>query len=181
MAIKTFTAGSVLTAADTNTYLANSGLVYVKSQTVGSGVTSVTVTDAFSSTYDNYLIQLSGGTGSTNTVANFRLGSTTSGYRFNYIYTSWNSTPEAVGTTTGTSVNYAGSFTTTGSNMNLQVQSPFLSCPTRMYGDGSSMGNFSGTVTAFEPTSTSFTAFTILVDSGTRTGGTITVYGYRKA
>jgi hypothetical protein len=30
MAIKTFTTGEVLTAADTNTYLANSGLVYVK-------------------------------------------------------------------------------------------------------------------------------------------------------
>jgi hypothetical protein len=40
MAIKTFTTGEVLTASDTNTYLANSGLVYVKSQTIGSGVTA---------------------------------------------------------------------------------------------------------------------------------------------
>ena len=59
MAIKTFTTGEVLTAADTNTYLANSGLVYVKSQTIGSAVSSVNVTSAFSSTYDNYVITLS--------------------------------------------------------------------------------------------------------------------------
>jgi hypothetical protein len=30
MAIKTFTTGEVLTASDTNTYLANAGLVFVK-------------------------------------------------------------------------------------------------------------------------------------------------------
>ena len=36
MAIKTFTTGEVLTAADTNTYLANSGLVYVASGTVAA-------------------------------------------------------------------------------------------------------------------------------------------------
>ena len=54
MAVKTFTT-EVLTSADTNTYLANSGLVYVKSHTITSGA-SVVVTDAFSSTYDNYLI-----------------------------------------------------------------------------------------------------------------------------
>ena len=57
MAIKTFTTGELLTASDTNTYLANSGLVYVKSQTIGGvGVTSVDITNAFSATYDNYLV-----------------------------------------------------------------------------------------------------------------------------
>ena len=58
MAIKTFTTGEVLTAADTNTYLANSGLVLVKSQTIGTGVASVTISDAFSTTYDNYRITI---------------------------------------------------------------------------------------------------------------------------
>lgn len=58
MAIKTFTTGEVLTASDTNTYLANSGLVYVKSQAL-SGAT-VTVTNCFSSTYDAYRIVFDG-------------------------------------------------------------------------------------------------------------------------
>ena len=57
MAIQTFTAGQILTAADTNTYLANSGLVYVTSVAItGTPVTFVDVTSCFSSTYDNYRI-----------------------------------------------------------------------------------------------------------------------------
>lgn len=55
MAVKTFTTGSVLTAADTNTYLANAGLVYI-SQTTFSGATSVSVSNAFSATYDRYVV-----------------------------------------------------------------------------------------------------------------------------
>ena len=58
MAVKTFTAGETATAADTNTYLANSGLVYIKEQTIGNGVGSVTVSNAFSATYDNYVINI---------------------------------------------------------------------------------------------------------------------------
>ena len=65
MAIKTFTANSVLTAADTNTYLANSGLVYVTSQTVGTAVASVTVSSAFNSSFDSYKIVYAGDGGST--------------------------------------------------------------------------------------------------------------------
>ena len=57
MAIKTFTAGSVLTASDTNTYLANSGLVYVGGGSVTSGP-SVSINNCFTATYDNYRILL---------------------------------------------------------------------------------------------------------------------------
>ena len=55
MAIKTFTTGEVLTAADTNTYLANSGLVYITQASATSGST-LSVNNCFSSTYSNYLI-----------------------------------------------------------------------------------------------------------------------------
>jgi hypothetical protein len=54
MAIKTFTTGEVLTAADTNTYLANSGLVYVAG---GSFATAGTVDiTGFNSSFDYYRI-----------------------------------------------------------------------------------------------------------------------------
>ena len=56
MAIKTFTSGSVLTAADTNTYLTNSGLVYIAQGELTSSTASLTFNDVFSSTYDNYRI-----------------------------------------------------------------------------------------------------------------------------
>ena len=55
MAVKTFTT-EVLTSADTNTYLANSGLVYITSTTIGTGVSSVTLSSVFSATYDNYRV-----------------------------------------------------------------------------------------------------------------------------
>jgi hypothetical protein len=54
MAVKTFTS-EVLTSADTNTYLANSGLVYVTNATATSG-TSLSVNNCFTSTYSAYRI-----------------------------------------------------------------------------------------------------------------------------
>lgn len=58
MAIKTFTAGSVLTASDTNTFLANAGLVYI-AETTFSGAANPFINGCFSSTYQNYRILIS--------------------------------------------------------------------------------------------------------------------------
>jgi hypothetical protein len=55
MAIKTFTTGEVLTASDTNTYLANSGLVYITQGTVTAN-TTLNFTSIFTSAYDNYKV-----------------------------------------------------------------------------------------------------------------------------
>jgi hypothetical protein len=52
MAIKTFTTGEVLTASDTNTYLANSGLVYISTTTMSTATTQFV--GAFTDTYTNY-------------------------------------------------------------------------------------------------------------------------------
>jgi|APGre2960657404_1045060.scaffolds.fasta_scaffold71540_3 hypothetical protein len=57
MAVKTFTTGEVLTAADTNTYLANSGLQYISSGTF-TNAASFDVT-GFSSSYDFYQLLMS--------------------------------------------------------------------------------------------------------------------------
>ena len=56
MAIKTFTTGEILTASDTNTYLANSGLVYVGKATLATNTTDLV--GCFTNTYDNYRIVL---------------------------------------------------------------------------------------------------------------------------
>jgi hypothetical protein len=53
MAIKTFTVGEVLTAADTNTYLANSGQVLLSQTNFGPLATNQ-FTSAFNATYRNY-------------------------------------------------------------------------------------------------------------------------------
>jgi hypothetical protein len=83
MAIKTFTTGELLSSSDTNTYLANSGLVYVTSATIGTAVSSVAVANAFSATYDNYKIVAHGGIGNTFQAISMTLtGAATSYYQY---------------------------------------------------------------------------------------------------
>lgn len=71
MAVKTFSVGEVLTASDTNTYLANAGLVYITSTTL-SAVTN-TISNCFSSTYDSYRIVCYSINNSTTTTRAFSL------------------------------------------------------------------------------------------------------------
>ena len=78
MAVKTFTTGEVLTASDTNTYLANSGLRYITGGTQ-SGTTALNVDNCFTSTYRNYRLVLTGiQSGSSSALRlNFRAGGST--------------------------------------------------------------------------------------------------------
>ncbi len=85
MAIKTFTTGEVLTAADTNTFLANAGLDYVGGASV-SNVATIDVT-GFTTTYNQfrvvYALTRHSGTGTSAITAQFRdatSGYTTTGY-----------------------------------------------------------------------------------------------------
>ncbi len=85
MAIKTFTTGEVLTASDTNTYLANSGLVYITTATATSG-TSLSIDNCFTTTYDSYVIYFTGvpASGAYGVDMRFRASGTdtTTGYYF---------------------------------------------------------------------------------------------------
>jgi hypothetical protein len=75
MAIKTFTTGEVLTASDTNTFLANSGLVFVTSGALATATTDFV--GCFTSTYSNYRITMQGVGLSANDDIFFRLLSNT--------------------------------------------------------------------------------------------------------
>jgi hypothetical protein len=182
MAIKTFTTGEVLTAADTNTYLANSGLVFVKSQTIGSAVSSVVVSNVFSATYDNYLIQLSGGVSSADANLRLTLGATVTGYYVGGLFVSY-----TAATVTGTNTNNGafidiGYGSTNALSGRGEIESPFLAKRTvfRTNPISSSTTYPFGIFGGFLNDATSYTAFTITPSGGTMTGGTITVYGYRK-
>jgi hypothetical protein len=173
--------GQILTSAYVNNNI-NSGLVYIKEQTIGSGVSSVEVTGAFSADYDNYKILISGGAGSTAAELNLRFGSVVSGYYTSFIFTAWNSTVSADSSKVATRIQYIGAMASDGIQANIDVMSPFLSKATRTFAGGfgqqtAFVGSSSGAL--FD--TTSYTAFTILAASGTMTGGTIYVYGYRKA
>jgi hypothetical protein len=180
MAIKTFTTGEVLTASDTNTYLANSGLVFVKSQTVGSGVAEVIVTDAFSATYDNYKVIYTNGVGSTIAILTMRLGNTNTGYSNAGMVVPYSGATSASQTNNGAAWSPIGVMASDYANVNLEIFSPFLSRKTfiswdYLYASGEYI-RFGG----FLNNSTSYTAFTIFCGAGTLTGGQVTVYGYRK-
>ena len=70
MAVKTFTT-EVLTSADTNTYLANSGLVYINQATISG--TSTSLNNVFTSAFANYVINVNIASASTNADIRLRL------------------------------------------------------------------------------------------------------------
>jgi hypothetical protein len=181
MAIKSFVASEVLTAADTNTFLANSGLVFVKSQTIGAGVGSVTVTSAFSSTYDNYRIIVSGTVCSANADVTFQLSSiTTSVYSYQgYYQLVGNATLNGYGSASATTMAFGTPGTTGNSFSQLEISAPNLAV-TKYANLFASSALISVTQGAQIISSVQSTGFTLAPTSGTMTGGTITVYGYRK-
>jgi hypothetical protein len=163
--------------------VSTSGLTLISTTTIGSGVSSVTVTGAFSTTYDNYRIIVSGGVSSTSNNCILKLGSTTSGYE----QTEWTTTNSSNSVGVSSSSNTQG-FNATKASANshvaiLDILAPFLSKYTSFYGWAQrSVSTFStqinhGTLTD----TTSYTEFTLTPDAGTLTGGTIKVYGYQNS
>jgi hypothetical protein len=184
MGIKTFSDGNSLPASDINSYLTNSGLVYVTQATIGTAVSTVTVSNCFTSTYDNYKIVISGGAASTPTSLSLKLGASTTGY-----YGALNYVTYSVGTISVAAVNnaanwpYSGSATSSNINASIDLLSPFAAKTTGLisfYTENATTGS-TGSFNGFHNVATSYTDFTIGTGVGNLTGGTITVYGYRKA
>jgi hypothetical protein len=159
------------------------GLTFIKSQTIGSAVASVTVTGAFSATYDNYLITVSSGAGSTSSNCNLTLGATTAGYYYSGYYVAY-SASTVNGINSSNSANFSATYYTTNAHSgHIDLQSPFLSKNTtfksKLIGANSSW--FAADYAGFLDNTTSYTAFTLTAASGTITGGTICVYGYQNS
>lgn len=177
MSYPSFSAGEVLNASDMNAV----GLWLVKTQTVGTGVSSVTVTGAFSADYDNYRIIVSGGAGSAIASMRLTLGATATGYYYG----------GKARTYAGADLNIEGSNVAfwysaetepNGMSGTIELQNPQLAARTL----------FNTTITApraagywlaaggYLDNTTQYTAFTFTFSGGTQTGGTISVYGYKK-
>jgi hypothetical protein len=175
MSYPVFASGDVLNASDMN----GVGLWLVKTQTINTAVSSVAVTGAFSSTYDNYLITVSGGTMSVDTALGCQLGSTTTGYYGGFIYgTSAGVGPTLATDNNGSKATYVGG----GSNNTtayFQVLAPNLAKYTRFVATGINYSTTYGSYSGTEASATQHTAFTLIPFSGTMTGGTIRVYGIR--
>ena len=186
MAIKTFTAGSVLTASDTNTYLANAGLVYVTSVSVGSGVSSVNVPNAFSATYDSYKIIWTGGTLSSIALIGIYMGTSAaaSGYYGSKVYCSVTGSVSGSGDNNTGLWNHANAGGSSAADTVFELHNPYASTETLItsnYWEWNGGSSLFGTFTGILNNTTSYTSVTLDPQGAvTMTGGTITVYGYRK-
>jgi len=186
MAVKTFTTGEVLTASDTNTYLANSGLVYITSNTF-SGSTGVELSNCFTTTYDNYFATLTWyGSVSTNLQTQYMTGTNTKDIattynRYGFYWTSsinnFNQNANAsefIGNHGTNSVDF--------STASINIFRPNVS-GVRTSSIVDSLSADSGLLAHLanvKATTTSYTGLYIFPASGTMTG-TVSVYGYRKA
>jgi len=184
MAIKTFTTGEVLTASDTNTYLANSGLVYVGG-TSFSAQSTVNLDSVFSATYQNYKIELFI-TSSSQVMLQYRLrvggaSNTTANYSNQYLVL--DNTSVLAARNTGQTIGDVGQMVLSGiSFMEVSVFDPFSAAPTGML---TNTGCFVGEAymrnqANVMKASTSFDGISFIPVSGTITG-TVRVYGYRQA
>jgi len=176
-----FTTGSVLTAAQMNKV----GLWLVKQQTIGSAVSSVTVTGAFSADYDNYQIIVSGVSLSVaaNTM-NYRNHDGTNPVTTNYnwgmarvdlaastVAASASALGDRIAIGVGTGDKFGQAFDVLMPYQTAYTLLPFIS------GINQSTG-YAYTGSAMHQTAASYTAFNIFPNSGTMTGGSICVYGY---
>jgi hypothetical protein len=153
-------------------------MVLITAQTIGSAVGSVTVTNAFSATYDSYKITVTGGVSSiANSGLTMRLGASTTGYNNQFSYGAWANGASSVGAATQAQFDYAGVADTNGLNANMELNNPFLAKYTFIQAQQSSI-NLGGMSVCTHKVATSYTDFTLTVSAGTITGGTIRVYGY---
>lgn len=194
MSVKTFST-EVLTSADTNTYLANAGLVYVTQATIPALSTSVSVSNCFSATMDNYKIIFT----ATIATANIR-------WRLNYRDSGGDVTTAnyqfGAGGLIGSAsfgVDYSGTSGQTSTllgesglagsrfSLSMDVYNPFASDhTTALWQSGGTLQpattpSITMGVANYTAT-TSMTGFTIQRNSGTGTfSGKIFIYGYRQA
>jgi hypothetical protein len=157
-------------------------LTFIKSETIGSGVSSVTVSSAFSATYENYLVTIQINSASDSTSNSIQLGSTATGYY-------GNATIMGPGATTVTGAAYSNATNifsgyanlTNGGTSILNILQPNLAKRTSVLAEGisfSTTGSTNMVSKLFEDSNTQHTAFTLTPNTGTFTGGTIRVYGY---
>jgi hypothetical protein len=185
--LKGGTTGQVLSKA-TNTDMdfvwatASAGsLVFIKAVTIGTTVSSVAVTSAFSATYDNYLVMIDHNSGSNSGSVTLRLGATATGYVGNVIYM-------AATSSSVTGLNYTNEAqifshtinATNGGSAQIFFNRPNVAKRTSVMTKGTGF-NTSGTsfniTQMFADNDTQYTDFTITAVTGTFTGGTIRVYG----
>ena len=159
------------------------GLEFIKTQAVVAGEAATVVTNAFSATYDNYRVVVTGLQTSASQGLALKMGSTATAYYGNMVYALYTATAWTFVPMNNAAFWFVGLTDAAGptTSSTFDLIAPFLSVRTQMnggyYGRGY-VGTFAGSL----ENTTSYTDFRFFNDSsGTMTAGQITVYGYRKS
>jgi hypothetical protein len=162
--------------------ITTTGLVLLSTTTIGSAVSSVVVSNCFSANYDNYYITVTGGVGSATGYLSLTLGATATGYyRVNVIAPYTTGTLSTFQSTNASSWFAVFPFTTNSISGFADLQNPFISKNTHFFSRGSQSDTAGeiGINSGYLANTTSYTGFTLTTSTGTITGGTIKVYGYK--
>jgi hypothetical protein len=155
----------------------------VKQQVIGTGVSSVTVTGAFTNDYDSYRIVISGGLCSAICDLSLKLGGAGSGYLWSRVYAGYGSgvsynNSGVSGDPSFQSIGFGSASTPMG--FDVQIRDPYSPCNTLVTSlwvnnaSASGAGSYGG----YLDNQNQYTAFTITPSTGTMTGGIISVYGW---
>jgi hypothetical protein len=190
MAIKTFTSGEILTAADTNTYLNNGGLVYI-TQATGSATNTLSINNCFTSTYQNYRIIINQTAISGNQSMNIRFrvgGADDTTANTQYMYNTCTAAGVASFTAGANQTELLLGFVGTASpnaGSSMDIFSPQLSSQ-RTWGtslryeyDSANYVSRSGSFVKDE--TTSYDGLTLFAGGGATFTATVYVYGYRNS
>ena len=187
MAIKTFNSGEVLTASDTNTYLANGGLVFVKQTTTTSGTTA-DVTSCFSATYNAYRLVVSDLRTAATAAFHFTVLSGTTvaasnwtfqSGRLDYATNAWNLQKG----TASANVDNVGVASTNSVGLTIDIFNPYLSQNTSVMAQGTDARGTTGypvmITNGLLSNTTSYDGLRLTLASSTYSNAVLTVYGYR--
>jgi hypothetical protein len=155
------------------------GLRLIKKQTIGTAVSTVSITNAFSATYDNYKIIVTGGVMAAENIWSIRMGATATNYYGSLTATAFSTGAAVNAGYSNTTSLFCGAGNNSSFNANIELNGPFLAKPTIIASTFSRIltNGYAANVNGFLNDATSYTDFT-LVTSSSWTGGTIYVYGY---
>lgn len=148
------------------------------SVSVGTAVTSVTLNGVFSADFNNYKVIYAGGTCSTATAIQMRLGASAASYYSALSYIVYSTSAEVnVSLANTADFEYVGEANGQFNRIDIDVCDPFNAKFTSVSGlyVGNDVSGFCGGI---HRVAASYTSFLIRVNTGTITGGTIEVYGY---
>jgi hypothetical protein len=186
MAVKTFTSAT-LSSADTNTYLANAGLVYISEHTLSI---NTQINNCFTSTYRDYriVVNIDAHSGTAiNTLARLSAGGTPVGGGTAYLYSGAEQAYASSGWVTYAN-NGANTYWLTGrlngntpAQFIMDVLNPQSSTLNTFYKSQYTDMAYSGVVGGAYNANTSFDGIQILLAGGTSMSGKVYIYGYRTA